>query len=223
MNLRPAIVLLCFLLSTVSNTLFAADKAKIRISAGHSRPDPELMHGYQHLQHGNFAAAQQAYEKALRSEPNNPELLLTLAALAEQQGQHASALDYRQAALAANPLDARVQAALLNRREYSSAQGESRLKILISQQPQCAELHFALGNLYARQKRWAEAQAAYFLAAASDQGNPDYHFNLAISLDQMGQEELAGEHYHQAISAALLRLGSFSKAQVEQRLQELAR
>ena len=66
---------------------------------------------------------------------------------------------------------------------------ESRLKTMLAAQPEASFLHFTLGNQYAAQGRWAEAQQAYFKAFASDPEHPDFAFNLAVSLDQMHQTE----------------------------------
>jgi uncharacterized protein HemY len=57
-------------------------------------------------------------------------------------------------------------------------------------------LNFALGNLYAQQGRWNDAQQAYFRAYAGDGDNPDYPlFNLAVSLEQLRQPKLALQYY----------------------------
>ena len=43
-------------------------------------------------------------------------------------------------------------------------------------QPDSPTLNFALGNLYAGQRRWPEAQLAYFNAHTADPTHPDYLF-----------------------------------------------
>ena len=97
----------------------------------------------------------------------------------------------------------------------------SRLKTLLAAQPQSAELNFTLGNLYARQRRWAEAQQAYFNAVAADADNPDYLFNLAVSLDQLRKPRPAAQHYRLALEAAARRPAAFDGEQVRRRLAEL--
>ena len=99
---------------------------------------------------------------------------------------------------------------------------ESRLKLLLDQSPNAAHLHFALGNLYAKQGRWAEAQGAYFKAYTSDSKNPDYSFNLAVSLDQIGQGRAALGYYRRALSAADRGVKGFDTAQVLTRIQALS-
>ena len=99
---------------------------------------------------------------------------------------------------------------------------ESRLKLLLDQSPNAGHLHFALGNLYAKQGRWAEAQAAYFKAYTSDSKNPDYSFNLAVSLDQIGQGRAALGYYRRALNAADRGVKGFDTAQVLTRIQALS-
>ena len=98
---------------------------------------------------------------------------------------------------------------------------ETRLKQALSSQPDSGPLNFSLGNIYARTKRWNDAQQAYFKAVTGDPGNPDYLFNLAISLDQMRQPKLAAKYYAVALSAAESRPATFDKNQVSDRLQKL--
>jgi uncharacterized protein HemY len=98
---------------------------------------------------------------------------------------------------------------------------ESRLKSLLSSQPESAPLNFALGNLYSRQGRWAEAQQVYFNAVAAEGDNPDYLFNLAVSLDHLRQARLAAQHYRLALEASAKRPAGFSRDNVQKRLGEL--
>jgi MSHA biogenesis protein MshL len=132
-----------------------------------------------------------------------------------------SAGDYLRA-LEADPKDARAYAALtLLRPAADMQQDESRLKILLAEQPDSPDLHFALGNLYTRGARWAEAQQAFFRAHAVERGNPDYLFNLAVSLDQLHQPRLAAQYYRQALAAAVRQPAGFDSARIEARLQML--
>lgn len=199
-----------------------SDAIRLRLTPSRPRLNPDLAQGYRHLQDNALDAARQAYDLALRAEPHNLDILLGLAAVAERQGRDTEADSYRQRAWIADPLDARTQAALLGRPDGDASAAESRLQSALSQHPESAALHFALGNLYARQQRWAEAQAAYFNAVASDGDNPDYLFNLAVSLDQLRHSPLAARHYRLALAAAQQRPAAFSAAALEQRLRELS-
>jgi len=100
---------------------------------------------------------------------------------------------------------------------------ESRLKILLREQGNSEVLHFALGNLYAGQSRWGEAQHAYFNAYALESGNAEFAFNLAVSLDHLGQKKLAAQHYRRAMQLDPSHGAGFDHAQISQRAQELMR
>ena len=63
-----------------------------------------------------------------------------------------------------------AQASLLATLDPVSA--ESRLRNQIALQPEAAQLHAALGDLYAAQARWASAQQAYFEAYRLADGKP---------------------------------------------------
>ena len=154
-----------------------------RRSNSRTRPEPDanLQRGYANLQGNSLDLARRDYEQALRNDPNNVDALLALGAIAQRQGQTADADRYQQRAFIADPRDAGAQAAALGGNSGSDPQAtESRLKTLLAAQPESAQLNFALGNLYAKQARWSEAQQVYFNAVAGDTDNPDYLFNLAI-------------------------------------------
>ena len=201
-----------------------ADNAiPIRLTRSQPAIDPALARGHASLQRGEIDLARREFEQTLRRDPNNTDALLALASIAQRQGRGADAEALRQRALVANPADPAAQAAALSgsAAEADPQTAESRLKGLLSAQPESAPLNFALGNLYARQARWAEAQQVYFNAVAADGDNPDYLFNLAVSLDHLRQPRLAGQHYRMALEAAARRPAAFDRAGVEKRLAEL--
>jgi tetratricopeptide (TPR) repeat protein len=195
----------------------------VRLIRTQLEPDAHLQHGYAYPQGNSLDQARREYEQVLRNDPNQVDALLGLAAIAQRQGRNADAERYRQLALIANPRDAGAQAAALsNNNGGNSTDTESRLKTLLSAQPESAQLNFALGNLFAKQARWNEAQQVYFNAVAGDTDNPDYLFNLAVSLDQLHQPKLAAQHYRLALEAAERRPAAFDRARTNQRLSQLA-
>ena len=201
-----------------------ADAPPIRVTRTPPRIDPDLIQAHTRLQNGDFQGASQAFAQVLQRDPNQTEALLALAAIAQHQGRLDEAERWRQRALVADPSDPAVQAAALSGRAAGgdAQTAESRLKTLLSAQPQSAELNFALGNLLARQLRWAEAQQHYFNAVAAESDNPDYLFNLAVSLDQLRQPRLAAQHYRLALEAAARRPASFDGDAVYRRLADLS-
>jgi Tfp pilus assembly protein PilF len=212
---------------TQPTTSGALATAPIRITSGQTKLNPSAVEGYEAFQAGNLGAARAAYERLLVTEPWNRDALHGLAAIAQRESRTSDTEALYARILEADPRDAQAQAGLLGIR-VQRGQGdpvamESRIKSLLASQPDSAALQFALGNLYARQNRWSEAQQCYFQALAGDAGNPDYLFNLAVSLDQLHQAKLAGQYYAQALAAAENRPAAFDRRQTVDRLNELQR
>jgi tetratricopeptide (TPR) repeat protein len=200
----------------------AAPQIPIRVTTSKLRVDPAVDVAFNALQNGDLAAAQAAYEKSLRNDPKNADTLHGLAAVQLRLGKPEAAQDYYLRALEADPKDALAQASLISMSsQIDPGQAESRLKLLLATQGDSPFLHFYLGNLYARQNRWAEAQQDYFKAMSGEPDNPDYLFNLAVSLDQLHQPKLAVQYYTQALAAADKRSAGFDKQQVSDRLKKL--
>jgi Tfp pilus assembly protein PilF len=199
-----------------------ASDTRIRVTTNATTIDPGVAEGYRLLQAGNLSGAKSAYTEALRNDPRNADALHGLATVALQQGRTDDAAGAYLRILEANPADPAAQAGLIGLNgQGDPVAGESRIKSLISTQGELPVLSFALGNLYARQERWNDAQQAYFKAVTGDAGNPDYLFNLGVSLDQIHQPKLAADYYRQALKAAETRQSAFSRAQVETRLREI--
>ncbi|HSH53716.1 MAG TPA: hypothetical protein VK967_01685, partial [Methylotenera sp.] len=153
--------------------------------------DPTLLAAYQAFNRGEYALAQQQYRQVLQRDVRNIDALLGMAAIAQRQGRDADAAGWFQKVLEIEPRNAIAQSAMMNTQNSSDIVGtESRIKSMLAQQPEGANLHAALGNLYAEQNRWALAQDAYFNASRFAPNNADYAFNLAISLDQLGKSNL---------------------------------
>jgi len=208
--------------SAPTETGFANPTTPLRLIRSRTEPDLNIQRGYANLQGNSLDLARHDYEQALRSDPNNLDALLALGAIAQRQGRPADAERYQQRALEADPRDAGAQAAALGGSGGGDLMAtESRLKSLLAAQPESAQLNFALGNLYARQTRWNEAQQLYFNAVAGDTDNPDYLFNLAVSLDQLRQPKLAAQHYRLALEAAERRPAAFERERVNKRLNQL--
>jgi len=102
-------------------------------------------------------------------------------------------------------------------------QAESRLKTMLATDPGADVLNFTLGNQYAQQGRWADAQQAYFRAYSADSENPDFAFNLAVSLDHLRQTGLALEYYRRALVLAQKRAANFVPETAQRRELQLSR
>jgi tetratricopeptide (TPR) repeat protein len=186
---------------------------------------PRVQSGYAAYQAGDFAAASADYEQALREDAGNRDALLGLAALEirAQRYEHAEAR-YRRV-LQSDPRDPYAHAGLLALRaeRVDPVQAESRVKTMLAADAEAGVLYFTLGNQHARQGRWDEARLAYSKAQAADAGNPDFAFNLAVSLDQLHQPAAALEHYHRALDLASTRTAHFALESARQRVRQLSR
>lgn len=201
-----------------------ADGPPIAVNVPILTVDPLVEQGYQAFQRNDLAAARESYQKALTREPNNRDALLGLAVIDVRNGQLESAEFRYRKLLEIDPRDSQAVAGLVALRgRYDPVASESRLKTLIAGQPEAAQLHFSLGNQYAQQSRWHEAQAAFFKAHSIDPENADYAFNLAVSLDQLHQKKPALTYYQRALALADKRAASFDPAQARLRVQELSK
>lgn len=194
---------------------------KIRRTRPVSAVNPTLESAYQAFVAGDTGAAQQGYQRVLQTEPNNRDALLGLATIALKQGQEAEAERYYLRVLELDPRDPVANAGIIDLKQIDPVLSETRLKMLLAQQPEAGYLHFALGNQYAVQSRWAEAQRAYFKALSAEPANADFAFNLAVSLDHLTQRKLALDYYRRALTLAANAPAAFDRAQASSRIREL--
>jgi Flp pilus assembly protein TadD len=186
-----------------------------------------LQTAYQQLQQGNLQQALSNYQNLWQSQPNNPDVLLGLAATQLQLGNPSQARQHYNQVLKLNPQNPFARAGLLQTLPQDPTSHEQELLALQQTYPALPSLQFALGNLYASQQRWHEAQSAYFNALAqarrdtSTSVSPDYAFNLAISLDQLKQTRSALEYYRLAAELNNQSAANFDPAVLRQRINTL--
>lgn len=177
-----------------------------------------LADAYAAYQRGALADAQRLYAEAA-ARGRSVDALLGLAAIASLQQRDADAERHYREVLEIDPRNAAAQGALFDLLGNTDSQAtESRLKTLIERDPS-PPLQQTLGNLYAEQGRWREAQAAYYEAWRGAPGNGDYAYNLAVSLDQLRQYGAALGFYEKALAAAGAH--RFDRARAEARVQQL--
>jgi tetratricopeptide (TPR) repeat protein len=189
---------------STSNAAIASESASFSVTKSTPQPsvNPVLMSAYEAYNAGKDAEAQQLYKQVLRRDIRNVDALLGLGAIASRQGRSADANAWYGKVLEVDPRNSIAQAALLdNRSQGSELNNETRLKNMLAKQPDDANLHVALGNLYAEQNQWPAAQQAYFDAYSLNR-SVDNAYNLAVSLDQMGKSKLALPYYQQALAQA---------------------
>ncbi|MEF8720666.1 MAG: tetratricopeptide repeat protein [Candidatus Accumulibacter necessarius] len=194
------------------STLPRQEAALFRASNSRARPDQTLNQAYEAWQANRLDDARRGYEQVLRSDPLECRRAPRPGSDRRSPGQGRAGAGSVPAGARSRPWRLTAQAALINLRSQSdTGPSESRLKTLLASQPDASALHFALGNLYARQGRWSEAQQAYFQAYALEPDNADYLFNVAVSLDHLRQNKLAAQYYRMALSAAETRRSAFDR------------
>jgi tetratricopeptide (TPR) repeat protein len=210
---------------TVAPTPRAPAAAETEISASRPVPQvhPKVGSGYSAYLAGDLTTARAEYQQALREEPSNRDALLGLAALDVRAGRLETAEAAYLRLLQADPRDAHAHAALIALRagRVNPVAAESRVKVILAENPGAHVLNFTLGNQFAQQGRWAEAQQEYFKAYAAEPDNPDFAYNLAVSLDHLRQPTLAQQYYARAVALAKVRGASFDIAAAEKRAAQL--
>lgn len=187
-----------------SNAAIASESASFGVTKSTPRPsvNPVLMSAYEAYIAGNDTEAQKLYKQVLKRDIRNVDALLGLGAIATRQGRSADANAWYGKVLEVDPRNNIAQAALLENQPLGAEfTNETSLKNMLAKQPDDANLHVALGNLYAEQNQWPAAQQAYFDAYSLNK-TADNAYNLAVSLDQMGKSKLALPYYQHALAQA---------------------
>lgn len=199
------------------------DSISVKPGGEAPRVNPQLADAYDALRAGRIEEAGRLYDAVLKSEPRNVDALLGRAMVAQQQGNADLATRYLFQVLQVDPSNTLAQGGLINLLGHADPQSaESKLKSLIAKEPS-AFLYFSLGNLYADQGNWPAAQTAYFQAHHLARSNPDYAFNLAVSLEHLSQPKLALNFYQRALELARVAgRASFDLAAVRERIARLA-
>lgn len=176
---------------------------------------------YQAFQQGDLNRAAELYRQHLASDSKSRDALLGLAAIATRRHQSDEARNLYRRLLADNPGDELASGALLMLSSDSDTESaENRLQTLFDQRPS-AEVATSLGNIFAKQGRWREAQDVYFKAHSLAPNEPDYAYNLAVALDALGERKLAGEFYNKALNLSQSKPANFDVAGVRKRLAAL--
>jgi tetratricopeptide (TPR) repeat protein len=200
---------------------------RLRLSQSIETPkvSPELTAAYAALTRGDYVQAKNLYSQIVQMMPLNLDAQLGLAASSARGGDNALAARHYRRVLELDPRNSMAIAGLLAVSESDSGARpealEAQLKALISKDPNAAPLQFALGNLYAGERRWTEAQQAFFEAYRLDAANADYLFNLAVSLDQLNQPRLAFDYYQKSLAQATKTGAQFDRGVAQRRAAEL--
>jgi tetratricopeptide (TPR) repeat protein len=202
----------------------APPRETIRVlrSAGGPSVNPVLVQAYEALQANRLADAQRLYGQVAQEERRNTDALLGLAAVAAAQGASDRAGSLYSRVLELEPRNALAQAGLMSLVGGADPQAaESRLRQLLEREPS-PMLYATLGDLYAAQRQWAQAQQAYFQAHRLQPDNPENAYNLAVALEHISQPKAALDFYRQSLRLAQARgHANFSLPQVQERVRRL--
>jgi tetratricopeptide (TPR) repeat protein len=211
-------------LATTENV--PVDTSLISISKGKQEQQENVMisQAFKAYQDGHYDAAKSLYSDVLKSDPDNRDAHLGLGAIAISQLDRKSAYSHYVHLIELNPLDTLAMSSLIGLSNSADPiKDESAIKMLMQRDDDVPYLYFLLGNLYAKQKRWANAQQAFFDAYRLDTTNADYVLNLAISLDQLGQYDTALDYYQTAINLSQNTSSRFDLVSVNQRILVLSK
>ena len=182
-----------------------------------------LREAYAAYQAGDDELAMELYNKVLGIDPVNRNALLARAAIHVHNNNNGDAIADYQKLLLANPKDSLALTSLITVANYSPRETETQLKLMIRDDPESPYLNFALANAYGAQDRWLEAQGHYYTALQNNPGDPNYAYNLAVSLEHISKPRAAMAYYQRALDNLGNGLATFSKDVVDQRLEVLGR
>ena len=186
------------------NVGIASESASIKITQAktESGVNPVLMRAYEAYIAGNDNQAQQDYKQVLQRYGPNVDAMLGLGAISVRQGRLADANGWYRKVLEVEPRNDVAKAGMISLHQKNQPQNsESSIKSMLATTPDDANLHAALGDVYAGQGQWSAAQQAYFDAYRFN-SSTENAFNLGVSLDQLGKSQLALPYYQEALNNA---------------------
>ena len=183
--------------------------------------NPEIATAYVALSAGDFNQAKKLYTAALQAEPTSIDGHLGLATANARLNDNAAAVQHYRRVLELDPRNSTAVNGLIATSGTQPERLEAELRALLARDPNSAALHFSLGNVYAGERRWHEAQQSYFDAFRLQADNADYVYNLAVSLDKLNQTRLANDYYQKALQLSTKGGAQFDRALVQRRVDEL--
>jgi Flp pilus assembly protein TadD len=192
------------------------------VSAGANRPASLMDAAYAAYQAGNSAEAVRLYREVLKADATQRDAWLGLAVIAHANNQLEPAMDAYRRVLRLEPQNATALAGVSSlSRAAGEPQQESRLRELLARSPQDADLNHALALVLSGEQRWSEAQSLFFKAHALAPKEPQFAYNLAVSLDHMRKSSLAAQYYETALGLAQGKAAGFDEANARTRLAAL--
>jgi len=179
-----------------------AKPAIIQKTKGLSPEKLKLKAAYQAYQQKKWALSELFFREvvALNSEHTNAQLGLAGSLLNQQKFKESLDVYYQVLDSSPNNLYAiEGIASIMQQFPSQNTQWQDTLSQVLKDYPDSALLKSAMGNIFAQQNNWQEAQNYYFDALALEPTNAMYNYNLAISLDYLKQYASAIEYYTKAL------------------------
>lgn len=191
-------------------------------SAKPARPASLMDSAYAAYQAGDTAEASRLYREVLKSDATQRDAWLGLAVIAHAANQLEPAMDAYRRVLRLEPQNATALAGVSSiSRAAGEPQQESRLRELLARSPQDADLNHALALVLSGEQRWSEAQLLFFKAHALAPKEPQFAYNLAVTLDHMRKTTLAAQYYETALALAQGKAAGFDELNARTRLAAL--
>lgn len=194
---------------------------KIQRSTLRGAVDADVLRGYRALGQNQFAQAREAYSQVLTNNPTQRDALLGIAYAHYALGSTEQALSTLRRLIELYPRDSDALSALYLIGGGDPQVEETRMKQSLERSDNPAALHYALGVLYFDQARYGEAERAFSRASGLLPNQPDYAYNLALALDQLGRQREAARQYVLALNLANQTTAVFSRDLARARLRIL--
>lgn len=154
----------------------------------------DLERGHTHYQNGELNEALDAYQLALKQEPDSPEILNAIGAINAQLGHLDTALDYIDKALKQNPQDTRILNSKANilARQNNFDEAISTYNQAIKIDPSYAVAFSGLGKCLFQNNKLATAEKAFQNALKLKPNFIEAKYNYALLLTKK-------EQWHEAI------------------------
>ncbi len=158
--------------------------------------------GTQHYQAGHLNQAEKLCREVLQSNPNHPEALHLLGAIAYQNKQYSMAIELIGKAIAANQripqFHNTIGAALRAIGKFEEAIAAYKQAVLL--RPDYAEAYNNMANAFSAQGRYADAVEKYNQVVSLNPDNVEAYNSMAVALQYQGKYTAALEKCNRALS-----------------------
>ena len=158
--------------------------------------------GVQYHQAGKLGEAEAAYRQILAVNPQQPDALNLLGALAGQVGKYEQAMDLIRRASTIEPNRAEFHAnmGIVHAAQGQRAQAAQCFLRAVHLEPRRGEYYFRLGSVHLEMGNYDNSLACFELAASLDNGQPAAHNAMGITHRYKGNLDAAIGWYGQALA-----------------------